>query len=268
MFASLIVTVCLQAQEPVKRILIVGDSWAASISAENRDDFPAEDVFDNALAENGLGSWETQAEVTAWGGRKASDWAKLEHLAEIRAELEAYPSIDMVHLIIGGNDFLTQAIQGNLQGKTLAEREVLWDPVIANIRTIVEACTGVRDSIRVVIADYDYLDYEAARTFWKMDFGGATTAELNGWLRELGDRKKDLATELDRCEYVDNWGTLQYWFGDPPKSVSLPGGDPAKGMPEGISPDGIHPNAVAHKRLLQNAIDAYYRAWLSDGNKP
>ena len=251
----------LQAQEATKRILIVGDSWAASITAENRDGFPAPDVFDKALAENGLARFETQGQATAWGGRKASDWAKPEHLATIKAELEKYPSIDIVHLIIGGNDFLSLAMKDGLAGKSAEERQLVWDPIIANIRTTVESCLAVRANIRVVIADYDYLDYELARQAWKMDFGTATTAELNTWLRELGDRKKKLAEEIDHCEYVDNWGTLQYWFVEPAKSIARPG-DPAKGMPAGISPDGIHPNEEAHKRLLQNAIDAYYRKWL------
>jgi len=219
-------------------------------------------VFDEVLAENGLGAYETQGAVTAWGGRKASDWAKLEHLEEIKGELEKYPSIDIVHLMIGGNDFLSQAMKGSLAGTSAEERQAVWDPIVANIRTIVETCLSVRDSIRVVIADYDYLDYEKAREFWKMDFGDATTEELNTWLRELGDRKKELANAIDRCVYVDNWGTLQYWFGDPPKAVPLPGGDPAKGMPQDIAPDGIHPDAKSHKRLLQNAIDTYYAKWL------
>ena len=137
----------------------------------------------------------------------------------------------------------------------------MWDPIVTNIKTIVEFCLAVRPDIRVAIADYDYLDYDLARQAWKMDFGTATTAELNTWLRELGDRKKKLADTIDRCEYVDNWGTLQYWFVEPAKSVARPG-DPAEGMPAGVSPDGIHPNAEAHKRLLQNAIDTYYRKWL------
>src|SRR5690606_35720910 len=60
---------------PTKRILIVGDSWSTSITAENRDGFPAPDVFDDVLKANGLGAYETQGAVTAWSGRKASDWA-------------------------------------------------------------------------------------------------------------------------------------------------------------------------------------------------
>ncbi|MCC6486295.1 MAG: SGNH/GDSL hydrolase family protein [Candidatus Hydrogenedentes bacterium] len=260
-FLLVLFTPVLFAQEAVKRILIVGDSWAASITAENHDGFPAPDVFDEVLAENGLGRFQTQGQATAWGGRKASDWAKPEHLATIKAELEKYPSIDIVHLIIGGNDFLSQAMKGSLAGKSREERQLVWDPIIASIRAIVEFCLAVRPDIRVVIADYDYLDFELARQAWKMDFGTATTAELNTWLKELGDQKKKLAEDTDRCEYVDNWGTLQYWFVEPPKSVARHG-DPAKGMPAGVSPDGIHPTAEAHKRLLQNAVDAHYRKWL------
>ncbi len=261
-FALVAICALVYAQDATKRILIVGDSWSASITAENHDGFPSPDVFNDVLAENGLGAYETEGKVTAWGGRKASDWAKPEHLAEIKAELEKYPTIDIVHLMIGGNDFLSRAIKGDFTGKSAEERQRMWDPIIADIRTIVETCLAVRGNMHVVIAGYDYLDFELAHQAWKMDFHRATTQELNTWFHELGDRKEELAGEIDRCEYVDNWGTLQYWFGAPPKSVPLPGGDPAKGMPAGISPDGIHPNAEAHKRLLQNAVDAYYRRWL------
>jgi len=95
----LVATAALAGEERTKRILIVGDSWAVSITTENRDHFPAPDVFDNVLVANDLGAFGTQGAVTAWGGRKASDWAKPDFLAEIVQELVAYPSIDIVHLI-------------------------------------------------------------------------------------------------------------------------------------------------------------------------
>lgn len=245
-----------------KRILIVGDSWAASISAENRDGFPAPDVFDDTLKASGLGAWETQGAKTAWGGRKASGWAKETHLAEIRAELAAHPTIDMVHLIIGGNDYLSAVQQQGFPGLSEGERAAIWKEVTANIRTIVEACLAARENLRVVIADYDYIDAKAAEAFWPMNFQGASPGQLNRWFVELGAHKRVLAEEMDRCEYVDNWGTLQYWFGTPPQTVKLPGGDIDAPMPPGIAPDGIHPNAEAHARLLQNAIDRFYKPWL------
>ncbi len=246
-----------------KRILIVGDSWAASITAENRDGFPAPDVFDDALVANGLGAFETQGKVTAWGGRKASDWAKPKHLDEIRAELRNYPTIDFVHLIIGGNDYLTAVNSGDFKARTKAERQAVWDAVGRDIQMIVDACLAVRDDIQVVIADYDYLDAAAAEKFWKMNFHGATVRELNTWFVELGDTKRAIATSTPRCEYLENWGTLQYWFGTPEKGVTIPCGDLDAPMPKGVSPDGIHPNAAAHAKLLQNVIDQFYKPWLT-----
>lgn len=246
-----------------KRILIVGDSWATSITAENHDGFPAPDVFDDALIANGLGDFETEGAVTAWSGRKASDWAKPEKLALIRAELKKYPTIDAVHLIIGGNDYLSAVNREGFAQLSDTERTAIWESIAANIKTIVDACLAVRDNIQLVIADYDYLDLQAAEAVWPMNFHGATTTQLNTWFVELGEKKRAIARATDRCEYVDNWGTLQYWFGTPPKAVPVPGGDPTAPMPAGISPDGIHPNAEAHARLLQNAIDLYYKKWLS-----
>jgi lysophospholipase L1-like esterase len=263
MLGACFVATTAVAADPVKRILIVGDSWAASITAENRDGFPSPDVFDDALKANGLGAYETQGKVTAWGGRKASDWAKPENLAQIRGELEAYPSIDMVHLIIGGNDYLSAVNKPEFPALTAEDRAALWDGVVRNIQTIVDTCLAVRDTIRVVIADYDYLDAKAAEAFWKMNFHGASARDLNTWFVELGEKKKTLAERTDRCAYVNNWGTLQYWFGTPPRSVSLPGGNIDAPMPPGISPDGIHPNAEAHAKLLQNAIDQCYKPWLT-----
>jgi len=263
----LVVTASLAAQERTKRILIVGDSWAVSITAENRDQFPVADVFDDVLAANGLGAFQTQGAVTAWSGRKASDWAQPDRLAEIVQELVAHPNIDIVHLIIGGNDFLKSAQQEGFRQKNTEARSAVWDGIKENIQQIVDTCLGVRKEIRVVIAGYDYLDHEAAESLWKhMDFQGATTTELNTWFTELGQRKRSIALETPRCEYLNNWGTLQYWFGNPPKSVPLPGGDVHAPMPPGISPDGIHPNAEAHAKLLQNAVDTYYAAWL--GSEP
>ena len=265
MFAAtlaLLAPVCRAAEGPVKRILILGDSWAMSITRENRDGFPAPDVFDELLAANGLGAFETEGARTAWSGRKASDWAKPEHLEEIKAVLEANPSIDMVHLILGGNDFLQAVHDATFQQKTAAERSAVWNAVNHNIGRVVDGCLGVRDSLRVVIAGYDYLDYRAAETFWRQSFHGADVATLNGWFRELGEGTAAVAKARPRCEYLENWGQLQYWFGTPPKGVPLPGGDPSAPMPPGISPDGIHPNREAHEKLLQHAIDTYYGEWL------
>lgn len=247
--------ICATAESDARipRILIVGDSWAASITAEHVDPLPAPDVFDDTLAAEGLGDFETRGLRTAWGGRKASDWAKPEHLRTIREELEAFPSITHVHLIIGGNDFLSAVLaQGRALENEPARRRV-WRRIVRDIGTIVKACHEVREGITVVIAGYDYLDYRAAEKFWDFDFHGLDTATLNHWLEELGEAKRAYAGATPGCVYLGHWGVLQREFGE----VGETG--PAHGMPAAITPDGIHPNAEAHAVLLRNAIKAVYR---------
>ena len=260
-----------------KRILILGDSWTTALTAENRDPIPSQNLLSDFLAEKGFPDAGTQGAMTAWGGRRASHWAQPANLATIVSELETYPTIDIVHLIIGGNDLLGKALDGTLSVATETQRQAIWDGVVADIRTIVETALGVRDDIRVLLCDYDYLNMAQAETFWGMNFHGATNQQLNEWFVELGQKKLELSQEIPRMEYVQNWGTLQYWFGDPAQAVPYPGqapdfepypgGDPALPMPEQLSPDGIHPNIDAHRKMLDNAFNAFYGAWLSEAEE-
>jgi lysophospholipase L1-like esterase len=256
------------AAERTKKILIVGDSWAMSLTKENVDGFPTPDVFDDALVANGLGAYETQGARTAWGGRRAEGWAKREMRFRITDELTAYPSIDFVHLIIGGNDFLAQVEQEDFKNLSAEGRGQRWTAITRDIETIVATCLLVRPNLHVVLAGYDYLDFERAAHVWKKSFHGVAPAKLNEWLVEFSRCVLEFAQDEPRCTYIQNFGVLQYWFGAPAQMVPLPGqapgydpfpgGDPARPMPSSITPDGIHPDATAHARLLQNAIDVCY----------
>jgi len=260
-----------------KRILIVGDSWAASIAtrAVGMNGFGA---FDSILAQNGI-PYATQGEVTAWGGRKASDWVKPENLRKITDELKRYPSIDIVHLIIGGNDFLAVATKGkSIAAYTAEERATFWDAIEADIQTIVNHCLAQRPGMKVLISDYDYLDAAKAQAAYpQFSFGGATPRELNDAFIELGRRKLTIAQRTEGCYYVSNWGALQCAYDSPPSGLPAPGGppdympyaggDPDKPMPaEAHVGDGIHPTDPAHRKLLQRCVDQFYRAWLEGEN--
>jgi len=264
-------------QAKVKRILIVGDSWAASIAAIHHD--PAPPGFgslDAVLQNNKLGGYESAGGPTAWGGRKASDWIKPQNLELIAKQLKENPTIDIVHLIIGGNDFLSQASKGtNIMSLPAEERAVLWDKIKADIQRIVDHCLAQRPDIRVLISDYDYLDGAAAqRVLPGFNFGGASPAELNAAFMELGRKKLEIARETPRCYYVSHWGRLQHHYGcprtglpapgGPPDYVPYAGGDPAFPMPpQAHVGDGVHPADEAHRVMLQTCLDLYYREWLT-----
>ena len=262
------------AAAETKRILIVSDSWGMQLTSENYDRFPSHDVFENVLAANGLPDIGVQGAKTARGGRSSAFWAKPENLAVIVSELKDYPTIDIVHLITGGIDFLDALLNEDFTLKTDAERDAVWESVKANIETIVNTCLDVRDTIRVVLADYDYVDHERMEgPPINFDFHSVTVLQFNTWFVELGRKKLQIARNTPRCEYVQNWGTLQYWFGDPPHSVPYPGaapnydpypgGDITSPWPASMAPDGVHPTDEAHAKMLQNAMDQYYNAWLT-----
>lgn len=277
----LLVAGAFAAQAQVGRILIVGDSWAMSVATDPVDGpeygFGS---FDSVLDLNDLGGYGTQGSQTAWGGRKASDWAQASYLARITQELQTYPSIDIVHLILGGNDFLAVAADGvNIMSYTPGERAAFWAAIRDDLQTVVDHCLAQRPDVRVVIADYDYLDAAAATAFWSMDFGGATPRQLNDAFVELGQQKLAIAQGTSRCEYVSNWGVLHSVYNHPVPGLPAPGaapdyspytgGDIDAAMPPGVAPDGIHPNDEAHQYLLERSIDQYYWEWLTEsGEQP
>ncbi|MCG3773683.1 MAG: hypothetical protein JW395_0496 [Nitrospira sp.] len=87
-----------------------------------------------------------------------------------------------------------------------------------------------------------------------------------------------MALRTPGCEYIHNFGMLQYTYdipswamrpGGPPNYLPYPGGDNALSMPDSafdpldlfgtvIPGDGIHPSAAAHKVLLRNAVEQTY----------
>ncbi len=264
-----------------ERILIIGDSWAASIATDNADPAPAPAPFasfDRVLVKNGYPGIVTRGTVTALSGRKAAYWAQAAHLAEIAQELTQHTSLDIVHLVIGGNDFLGTVTESGFIGKTPEEREAVWNGIEADIQAIVDRCLSVRADLRVVIAGYDYLDAAAATLAWGFDFHGATQAQLNTWFVELGQKQRRIAEATARCEYVQCFGLLQHAYGDPsgfplpgqaPDYTPFPGGDMGSPMPAASHVgDGIHPHDEGHQHLLQSAMDQYYTQWLFESDYP
>ncbi len=285
----------LNAEAQTRRILVVGDSWAMSICVPNRDNFPTVDTFDSVLADYGFGAYMTEGGVTAYGGRKASWWVM--NLSTIQSQLDAYPEIDLVHLILGGNDFLAAAGDGDGEGIDLTvtdastRRAVYWQPIVDDVETIIRACLSARPDIKLVLADYEYLDLASMQHHPVMsaayDFHGATQEQVNTWFAELGAMRLDLVRALNaepalagRVGYVQNWGALQYAYrflyaeevpypGGPDMDWQpYPGGLLAFGMPAYAHfGDGVHPTPEMHYAMLINAMEQYYVEWL-DGIAP
>jgi len=259
-----------------KRILILGDSWAASIATVQHDG-PGFGSFDAVLAANGFDTYTTEG-ATAWGGRTALQFATGQSYRDLIAQtLNANPDIVAVHLIIGGNDFLGVVTNQDLYTAPwdAASRDVQWNTIKGYVQSIANFCMSVRPGIKVLISDYDYLGLAQAQGIYGWTFGGMTQRQVNDAFVELGHKKLDVAMTTPDCHYVTNWGVLQAGYNYPGPGVPMPGTYPdytpyAGGNADYAMPvaanvgDGIHPTDEAHRLMLQRCMDQFYRSWLND----
>jgi hypothetical protein len=120
-------------------ILVIGDSWGVA----------AGPALQKVLIDNG--SAGTVASI-AEGGETAENINTPQWLAKITAALEENPDASLVHLSLGGNDFLGQwnAFIGKEQ-----EDQLIAD-VIEDISSIVDHILGQRPEIRIFWSSYDY----------------------------------------------------------------------------------------------------------------
>ena len=272
------------------RILVVGDSWAAPLVPNPPNNCAGSSIFDTVLAENGLSAYTVRGENTAWCGSHAAEWARTEVVANapclprLLGDLEAHPEIDIVHMVIGGNDFHNTIAThlDSIRGLSDELRRFhFWEPIVEDIRIMIEGCLNVRPDIKVVLAGYDYFDHLRASgdPLNYTALGALSREEYIAWFTELGAMKRELVRTLralpayeNRVEYLQNWGILQYYYDETPNSVPypgqapcyypFPGGDPARTIPEICTFDGIHLYEPYYRAMLQNAIEKYYSRWL------
>lgn len=246
-FLIAVLFACL-ASAGTPRILLVGDSWAERAWRTR--------AFRTALANEGLAQFEEKGDATAIGGTTSSDWATPPYLQKITDELEANPSLDIVHLSIGGNDFLQADLSNPLEALLILFR------VLCNTRTVVEHIHAVRPEARIAYATYDYVPA-----------GGGLAFELG----VLAAAVRFLSRADPRYFLLDDLGVLHHDFGYPgefgPGETPLPGGYPwyrpllggdprFPGSPE-LFDDPIHPNETALVALAEHAIDEFYGDWLA-----
>ncbi|NLV40487.1 MAG: hypothetical protein GXY15_04575 [Candidatus Hydrogenedentes bacterium] len=270
---------CAPCARGDERILIVGDSWAQGIW-EGR-------VMEAALAGAGIPGVTSVGEKTALGGKRADQFATREYQRKILSELRHYPTVDSIHLIIGGNDILGRIKDRNVCTEwTEEQREKEWDSIAADVETIVRFCLEQPQVKHVVIGGYDYLNPDTAREVLALlgqsfTFDGMTQRQVNDCLIAVERRKMEMAKRIEGCEYVHNFGLAQHALntppgapapGGPPDYTPFPGGNPDYPMPDAafdrvefagrtFAGDGIHPSAATHQRMLRNAIDQCYAKW-------
>ena len=266
-----------QASAQTPRILLLGDSWANQIWDNG--------ILQSVLNNNGFSGVSTKGANTAIGGTTASWWAASANLQVITSELNAYPTIDIVHISLGGNDFLA----GWNTGLNQAQEASLFAGIQSNLQTVVNHVLAHNANMKVVICDYDYLNFvesvmqsgnTQAQLLWA-NMGQPSQRRLNEALTDLGLYKLSIAQNTNRCEYVQNWGTNHYRYGYPgyfgtgltpypgqyPNFNPYPGGNldfPSHpNMMRGSSLiDPIHLSNTGYYWILENCFALWYYQWL------
>jgi hypothetical protein len=95
----------------VERVMLIGDSWAAMMNTDN--------TINSVLDRWGHSGYTYYTNATlAENGTRTTDFLQQNRLDEIQTQLLARPSIDFIHLSIGGNDVLNQWNKSWSQAKT------------------------------------------------------------------------------------------------------------------------------------------------------
>ena len=248
---------------PVERVLLVGDSWADFMWA-NRT---LRDVF----ADNGRADIVEEGAVTAISGSTAAEWAQPSFLQSITDELTARPTIDVVQLTIGGNDFLEgQSGGGWYVDMPQSELDALTNQILSDSTTVVDHILAHDPSIQVLISLYDYVNFVSGSFIlgcpdrWA-DLGQPTPRQVNEAFRDLQAAFQPIVTSRPRVSFVDHAGLMQFTFGFPndgiPPGTLLPPGDLDRPSPTTamfLQLDCIHLSSDGYYAVGQNLWQNFY----------
>lgn len=268
--AVMIAVVCFGSPavaDQVPRILLVGDSWTGFLWAFRS--------FETVLDEYpGLGQFTEMGGSTAIMGAKVCEYRQPENLNRLVNELESYPTVDVVVMTFGGNDFLRGSDSaGGLEWEpdlTPQEEQQLNDAIAADIEFVIDTVLAVRPNLRVAICGYSYTGREMS---------GATILQMNQGLMGMEAAKRDLALAKERVEYVHNFGLMQYAYGIPaggipPETVPYPGGIAGNYVPwpggnpdynaplESLIDNDIHLTGEGYQIVARRVLDEAAAAWL------
>lgn len=151
------------------RIQIIGDSWAQFIwqlpnayteemlwtyiithSWKDVSEMTSNSPFKTALEKAGLSANLVDGNNTAVGGTTTAYWAGDDKLKLVQDKLEKNSNVNVVHLSLGGNDFLfkTLALKPDLNIDKIASE------AISNLKKIIDNILAVRSDIQILHVGY------------------------------------------------------------------------------------------------------------------
>lgn len=246
------------AQGQTKRVLVVGDSWAQQSSSRWQGQF------------NGNG-WSAYGAVNSGvAGMTAALLNTPSFLSsQISSPLAANPTIDMVHLSIGGNDFLGSWKASDDPGTAAAK----FASIQANVQGIVNHILAIRPDLQVTISSYDYLNFvdnvnpfgnsqnQANFLLWN-NMGLPTAGQLNRALfgdagGGMEDYKEGVSSGNSRVHYYSIQGFNQIAGGGWGGLYGIDFPTPTNRMGNS-GQDAIHLNSAGYDLWIDNGFNNIY----------
>ena len=241
-FFCLLAALSAQAQTP--RILVVGDSWTPAMPSR----------ITSVLNGLGLGEYTAVGGSTTLGGTTAAQWASPSYLALITQELTDNPTIDIVHLSMGGNDMLGSS------PSSPEEFTALLNIIFDDIDVVVAHILSIRSNAAVALCSYDYV----------------ANQDHNDALGQFAQTAIARTATNPNYFYINNLGLMHYAYGYPgefgPGETPFPGGypdydpimggDPSLPGPPAALADSIHLTAAGYLVLAERCVNEFYADWL------
>ncbi|MFT5822207.1 MAG: hypothetical protein ACI8ZM_003463 [Crocinitomix sp.] len=272
---------CDEDVEP--KVLLIGDSWAFFMNTDG--------TFDNVFEHWGQSNMNFFSNaLLSVNGAQAEDFLVESRMTEIENQLNSQPSIEAVHISLGGNDFLGS---WNVDF-TAEETEELSDETYDELFAVVDFIKSVRSDIQIVFSGYMYANFaeviddaaplETSHPFygnWE-EMGFPTFEQLNTLLNDFSDRLYDASVLDPQIDFVHVPGLMQYIYGqedplgvDPggtyaPFFQPLPFGDITYPSPKvamrdyGLVRDCFHLSVDGYFKMIDFQFQKYYHKFFMD----
>jgi hypothetical protein len=210
--------------------------------------------------------------------------------AEILNQLTNNPTIEVVHLSIGGNDFLGDWNVNMTQQQT----DSLMYEVFDRLDSIVRFIKSCKPGIHILWSGYVYTNFEevisgpggigSANQFYGtwQGMGFPTALQINTLQNNQSAQVAAYAANDPQVHYVEANGLMQYLYGQttplgvppggtyPPFSVPMPLGNPNYPSPQTVMRDYIvfkdcfHLSTQGYKDLVSYQTQKFYHKFLMD----
>lgn len=226
--AGVLLLAMLTGRSYAAEIVIVGDSWGDLIATHLTEVAEAQGFSVDDIATFGLRAMTLAANAN-----------------QIEDALSNNPDARVVHLSVGGNDFLRRWSAA----QTLETRQRILGDINEDVETIISHIGALRPDLEIFHVSYDFIR--------PLDIGAPE--EVNNALLSLAQLHEGI--EADNYEYLNFYGLTQLEFGlpelgIPPGHASLPRTD--QPGPQEAFADAIHLTGEGYRKLAERSFEAYH----------